>query len=107
MTERRQKRYPADRLKLHDLLGKRERQLQNLQAEVKELRQIVKQADATAINATAELYHITPEQLSEIMKKMYGDRSKPIPEIQPKRKNDEETSEYLADKEDSFDKEDA
>jgi len=79
MTEKKKKRYPADRQKLHALLGRREQELLDLQAEVEDLRGLVKQADRTAIHATAELYNVTPEQLAEIMKSMFGDRL--VPEL--------------------------
>ena len=69
MTEKKRKRYPADRQKLHALLEKREQELIELQEEVEELRRLVQQA----IHATAELYHVTPEQLAEIMQSMFGD----------------------------------
>ena len=79
MTEKKKKRYPADRQKLHALLDRREQELIELQAEVEDLRGLVKQADRTAIHATAELYNGTPEQLAEIMKSMFGDRL--VPEL--------------------------
>ena len=79
MTEKKKKRYPADRQKLHALLDRREQDLIELQAEEEDLRGIVKQADRTAIHATAELYNVTPEQLAEIMKSMFGDRM--VPEL--------------------------
>ena len=79
MTEKKKKRYPADRQKLHALLGRREQELLDLQEEVEDLRGLVKQADRTAIHATAELYNVTPEQFAEIMKSMFGDRL--VPEL--------------------------
>ena len=79
MTEKKKKRYPADRQKLHALLDRREQELIELQAEVEDLRGLVKQADRTAIHATAELYNVSPEQLAEIMKSMFGDRL--VPEL--------------------------
>lgn len=79
MTEKKKKRYPADRQKLHALLDRREQELIELQAEVEDLRGLVKQADRTAIHTTAELYNVTPEQLAEIMKSMFGDRL--VPEL--------------------------
>ena len=79
MTEKKKKRYPADRQKLHALLDRREQELIELQEEVEDLRGLVKQADRTAIHATAELYNVTPEQLAEIMKSMFGDRM--VPEL--------------------------
>ena len=68
MTEKKQKRYPTDRLKLHALLKKKEKELVDLREEVEEIRKLVQQADASAINATAAQYNVTPEQLAEIMK---------------------------------------
>ena len=44
-----------------------------------ELRRLVKQADHTAIHATADMYNVTPEQLAEIMKSIFGE--KPLPEL--------------------------
>ena len=79
MTEKKKKRYPADRQKLHALLDRREQELIELQAEVEDLRGLVKQADRTAIHATAELHNVTPEQFAEIMKSMFGDRL--VPEL--------------------------
>ena len=79
MTEKKKKRYPADRQKLHALLDRREQELLELQAEVEELRRIVKQADLTAIHTTAELYNVTPEQFAEIMRSMFVDRL--VPEL--------------------------
>lgn len=81
MTEKKQKRYPTDRLKLHALLEKKEKELVDLREEVEEIRKLVQQADASAINATAAQYNVTPEQLAEIMKKLYGDKTKPVPEL--------------------------
>ena len=78
MTEKKKKRYPADRQKLHALLDRKEQELLELQEEVEDLRGLVKQADRTAIHATAELYNVTPEQLAEI-KSMFGDRL--VPEL--------------------------
>ena len=46
---------------------------------MEDLRGLVKQADRTAIHATAELYNVTPEQFAEIMKSMFGDRL--VPEL--------------------------
>ena len=81
MIEKKQKRYPSDRLKLHALLEKKEKELVCLQEDVEEIRKLVQQADASAINATAAQYNVTPEQLAEIMKKLYGDKTKPVPEL--------------------------
>ena len=91
MTEKKQKRYPTDRLKLHALLKKK-------------IRKLVQQADASAINATAAQYNVSPEQLAEIMKKLYGDKSKPVPEL-PQSVTD--AGRQPAEKEDSIDDENA
>ncbi len=72
MTENKRKRYPSDRMKLHALYDKKLAELAELQAEVNEISELVKQADRTAISATAEAYNVTPEQLAELMKKIYG-----------------------------------
>ena len=42
MTEKKKKRYPADRQKLHALLDRREQELLELQEEVEDLRGLVK-----------------------------------------------------------------
>ena len=73
------RRAAIDRLKLHALLEKKEQDLIELQEEVEELRRLVKQADHTAIHATADMYNVTPEQLAEIMKSIFGE--KPLPEL--------------------------
>ena len=79
LNDKKKKRYPADRQKLHALLDKKEQELLELQEEVAELRRLVQQADRTAIHTTCELYNVTPEQLAEIMKSMFGDRL--VPEL--------------------------
>ena len=104
MTEQKQKRYPTDRLKLHALLEKKEKALVSLQEEVEEIRKLVQQADATAINATAALYNVSPEQLAEIMKKLYGDKTKPVPDLP---QSVAETEGLPKEKEDSIDDENA
>ena len=104
MTEKKQKRYPTDRLKLHALLEKKEKELVRLREEVEDIRKLVQQADATAINATAAQYNVTPEQLAEIMKKLYGDKSKPVPELP---KGVTESDRLPDEKEDSIDDENA
>lgn len=81
MNENKKKRYPADRLKLRALLEKRNLELKELQAEVEHLQQLVKQADLDAINAIAEMYHVTPEELALIMKRLHGDRTEPLPDL--------------------------
>ena len=79
LNDKKKKRYPTDRLKLHALLEKKEQDLIELQEEVEELRRLVKQADHTAIHATADMYNVTPEQLAEIMQSIFGE--KPLPDL--------------------------
>ena len=83
MSETKRKRYPADRHRLHDLLEKKEESLLLLEAEVKELRSLVKQADFTAINATAEMYNVTPEQFAQIMQSLCNRQEQAFPELPP------------------------
>ena len=78
-NESKKKRYPSDRLKLHALLVKKEQELLDLQSEVQDLRNRVRQADFTAINATAALYNVTPEMFEQIMQAMKGDREQAVP----------------------------
>ena len=104
MTEKKQRRYPSDRLKLHALLEKKEKELVWLREEVEEIRKLVQQADASAINATAAQYSVTPEQLAEIMKKFYGDRTRPVPELPQSVKD---AGRQPAEKEESIDDENA
>ncbi len=86
MSEYRKKRYPADRMKLRDLLKKKEETLQDLKAEVEELHRRVKEADYLATNAIAEMYRLTPDQLAEILGHVLGDRSEPLPSLPPEVK---------------------
>ena len=82
MSENKKKRYPTDRLRLHAQLEKKEKDLLALTEEVDQLRRRAKQADRTAIYATAELYNVSPEKLEEIMKSMFGDKGEAdAPEI--------------------------
>ena len=60
LNDKKKKRYPTDRLKLHALLEKKEQ-------------------DLIEIHATADMYNVTPEQLAEIMKSIFGE--KPLPEL--------------------------
>ena len=83
MSEKKRKRYPADRHRLHDLLEKKEESLLSLEAEVKELRSLVRQADFTAINATAEMYNVTPEQFAQIMQSLRNRQEQAFPELPP------------------------
>ena len=81
MNDNKKKRFPADRLKLHALLDKRKKELADLQAEVDEIEELVLQADRTAIHATTELYNVTPEKLTEILRNLYGSRDEVSPEL--------------------------
>ena len=83
MSEKKRKRYPADRHRLHDLLEKKEESLLSLETEVKELRSLVRQADFTAINATAEMYNVTPEQFAQIMQSLHDRQEQAFPELPP------------------------
>ena len=81
MNENKRKRYPADRVKLHALLDKKEKEFAMLQEEVEELRSLVRQADFAAINATAEMYNVTPEQFARIMASLREDRAQAVPPL--------------------------
>ena len=81
MSERKKRRYPADRNRLHDLLDRKEAVLADLQGEVEELRRVVKEADMTAIQATAQMYNVTPEQFEEIMRRMTEDAEQILPAL--------------------------
>ncbi len=113
MSEIKKKRYPSDRLRLHALLEKKEQELLELQGEVQELRERVRHADFSAINATAALYHITPEQFEEIMRAMRGEHGQivpPLPMTVPEETADpvpDETPEIPDEEEDSIDDENA
>ena len=72
MSETKKKRYPIDRIKLQALLEKKELELQELNAEVDQLRSRVKQANFDAIAAIAEMYNITADDLSAILARIYG-----------------------------------
>lgn len=80
-SEAKKKRYPSDRLKLHAMLGKKEQELHELQDEVQELCRRVKQADFTAINATAAMYNVTPEQFEQIMQALRSENDRVIPPL--------------------------
>ena len=72
MNETKKKRYQIDRNKLQALLEKKEMELQELSNEVEQLRSRVKQANFDAIAAIAEMYNITPDDLSAIMARIHG-----------------------------------
>lgn len=61
MSEKKKKRYPSDRLKLHALLEKREAELQEITEDVEELRRLTLSADHLALNTIADNNNVTPE----------------------------------------------
>lgn len=73
------KRYPTDRIKLHEMLDKKKRDLADLQAEVEELEARCLEADHTEIHATVEMYNISVEQLKEFLAAQFG--SAPVPDL--------------------------
>lgn len=81
LNDKKKKRYPADRQKLHALLDKKEQELLELQEEVAELRRLVQQADRTAIHTTCELYNVTPEQLAAFFKAQFGQEGMTVPQL--------------------------
>lgn len=110
MSERKKRRYPADRNRLHDLLDRKEAVLADLQGEVEELRRVVKEADMTAIQATAQMYNVTPEQFEEIMRRMTEDTEQILPALPADVVSGSPASEEADDpeeEEDTIDEEDA
>ena len=77
MSEKKRRRFPTDRQKLHELLTRKESALADLRAEVEELRAAVNEADLAAIHMTAQQYHITPEKFAEIMRRMAEEQAQP------------------------------
>ena len=107
MNENKKKHYPKDRQKLHELLEKKEQELQALQAEVNEIRTRVREADFSAINATAMAYNVTPEQFAEIMQAMQKNRVKAVPDLSTDVKALPDDPEVPEEEDDSIDNEDA
>ena len=110
MSERKKRRYPADRNRLHDLLDRKEAVLADLQGEVEELRRVVKEADMTAIQATAQMYNVTPEQFEEIMRRMTEGTEQILPALPADVVSGNPASEEADDpeeEEDTIDEEDA
>ena len=107
MNENKKRHYPKDRAKLHALLDKREKELQAMQAEVDEIRALVKEADSAAINATAEAYNVTPEQFAEIMQALRKERKQVVPSLPENVKPLSEDTAIPAEEDDSIDNEDA
>ena len=107
MNENKKRHYPKDRAKLHALLDKREKELQAMQAEVDEIRALVKEADSAAINATAEAYNVTPEQFAEIMQALRKERKQVVPALPENVKLLSEDTAIPAKEADSIDNEDA
>ena len=108
-NETKKKRYPSDRLRLRAMLEKKEKDLQDLQNEVQELRERVKQADCSAINATAAMYHVTPELFEKIMQAMNSGHGQTVPTMSAMAAPDAEPDipEDPEEEEDSIDNEDA
>ena len=67
MDELKKKRYPKDRQKLRDLLTKKRQMRDELIEEVQTLERLSLEADRSAINRTAEEYHVTPEEFALFM----------------------------------------
>ena len=107
MNENKKRHYPKDRAKLHALLDKREKELRAMQAEVDEIRALVKEADSAAINATAEAYNVTPEQFAEIMQALKKERKQVVPALPENVKPLSENTAIPAEEDDSIDNEDA
>ena len=105
MNENKKRHYPKDRAKLHTLLDKREKELQAMQAEVDEIRALVKEADSAAINATAEAYNVTPEQFAEIMQALRKERKQVVPALPENVKPLSENTAIPAEEDDSVDNE--
>ena len=104
-NETKKKRYPSDRLRLRAMLEKKEKELLDLQNEVQELRERVKQADYSAINATAAMYHITPELFEMIVQTMNGGHGQTVPPLSAAAPDAE--PEIPDEEDDSIDNEDA
>ena len=107
MNENKKRHYPKDRAKLPALLDKRDKELQAMQAEVDEIRALVKEADSAAINATAEAYNVTPEQFAEIMQALKKERKQVVPALPENVKPLSEDTAIPAEEDDSIDNEDA
>ncbi len=108
MNEKKSKRYPTDRVKLHALLEKKEQELIELQADVEALRVKAKEADRTEIHAMVEMYNISVEQLKAFLLEKFG--SMPGSEPPAGVTVAEHTPEYALkpdDEEDSLDDKDA
>ena len=67
MNNIKKRHFPRDRVKLHELLDKREQDLIDLQDELKDLRAATVEADHTAIHTTAEAFSVTPDMLTELL----------------------------------------
>lgn len=108
MNEKKSKRYPTDRVKLHALLEKKEQELIELQADVEALRVKAKEADRTEIHATVEMYNISVEQLKAFLLEKFG--SLPVSEPPTGATVAEQMPEYALkheNEEESMDDEDA
>ena len=93
MNERKKKRFPTDRNKLHELHDKLVREIAEKQACLEEVTRLARQADNTAIVDIALNYNVTPEEFAEIMQQL---RTKvPGADILPVRKPEPAESEDL------------
>lgn len=79
MNEKKARRYPADRVKLHALLDKKRQELKLLQEEVEDLEARCLEADRTEIHATVEMYNISVDELKAWLQEKCADHA--IPEL--------------------------
>ena len=102
-TDMKKRHFPRDRVKLHELLDKREQDLIDLQDELKDLRAAVTEADHTAIHTTAEAYSVTPDMLKELFEVLQSGkrvppeliaRMTPLPVPEKTVKKEEEKDDY-------------
>ena len=106
MSEIKKKHYPKDRQKLHELLIKKERELEAMQAEVADIRARVQEADFAAINATAKAYNVTPELFTQLMQRLQQEKEKAVPDL-PEGVEEADDPVIPDEEDDSIDNEDA
>ena len=104
MEGKKKRRFPADRMRLHALLDKREAQLRALTAEVEELRALTIQADHLAITNVTDALNVTPEQFFAFLAAMKGGAI--MPDI-PQQESEEGNQEIMTDKEENHKEEHA
>ncbi len=105
MNEKKPRRNVNNRLKLHETLDKKEKELVKLQKEVEELRELVHQADETAITSIVATYGISPEKLDEILFQHYGNKTNLEPALEQAVTGVIDEEETLDEKEDPIDDE--